>query len=124
MDRSHLYYILKHSPNAIANIKGSFDYPNIEGRAAFYQIHEGVIVYTEITGLPYSENNPFTVHGYHIHEGTECAGNDEDPFSAAEGHFNPTNEPHPYHAGDLPPLFGNYGNACNAVYTSRLMLMI
>ena len=46
-------------------------------------------------------------------------GTPEDPFALAEGHYNPDNCPHPYHAGDLPPLFGNKGIAWSAFLTDR-----
>ena len=34
-------------------------------------------------------------------------------------HYNPQGCPHPYHAGDLPPLFGNQGYAFSAFVTDR-----
>lgn len=33
--------------------------------------------------------------------GSLCKGNDNDPFSDAGTHYNPSGCPHPYHAGDL-----------------------
>ena len=57
--------------------------------------------------------------GIHIHEGTSCTGNETDPFADAKGHYNPNNCAHPYHAGDLPPVFSNKGSAFNAVLTNR-----
>lgn len=43
-------------------------------------------------------------HGIHLHEAGRCESQDDTPFSAAGGHFNPGNMPHPYHAGDLGNL--------------------
>ena len=34
-------------------------------------------------------------------------------------HDNPQHCPHPYHAGDLPPLFGAHGFAFSACLTDR-----
>ncbi|NLF57432.1 MAG: superoxide dismutase family protein, partial [Candidatus Hydrogenedens sp.] len=59
------------------------------------------------------------VFGFHIHEGNACTGNASDPFAATGGHFNPQSCPHPQHAGDLPPLFGNNGYAWSSVLTDR-----
>lgn len=39
--------------------------------------------------------------------------------SNAGAHYNPAHCMHPYHAGDLPPLFGNQGMAVSMVLTSR-----
>ena len=59
------------------------------------------------------------VFGFHIHEGNACTGNENDPFANAGGHYNPTNCPHPYHAGDLPPLFSNNGYAFMSVLINK-----
>lgn len=64
----------------------------------------------------------FRIYAYHIHSGAKCTGNAEDPFKDTLQHFNPQNNGHPYHAGDLPPLFGNYGFAWNAVFTARFKI--
>ena len=42
-------------------------------------------------------------------------------FASAGGHYNPKNCPHPAHAGDLPPLFGNQGYAWQGFYTERFI---
>lgn len=120
--KSKLNYILRNYPDAVAHIKGSEDYPEIKARVEFYIVRDGVLVYTEAGNLPTSENKPFRVFAYHIHEGKQCAGDAEDPFADAKSHYNPTDEDHPYHAGDLPPLFSNYGYAWNIVLTSRFNL--
>ncbi len=49
------------------------------------------------------------IFGFHIHEGTRCSGTSVDHFADAGSHYNPSNCPHPMHAGDLPPLFVNNG---------------
>ena len=119
MHKYYLNHIMRAKPQAEAMIKGSNHYPNIIGRTTFYQLREGVIVYTQVTGLPHDKDNPFGVHGFHIHEGEICDGRENDPFALSGGHYNPLDKLHPYHAGDLPPLFANYGYAWNAVFTAR-----
>ena len=59
------------------------------------------------------------IFGMHIHSGGVCCGNHEDPFADALGHDNPDNCQHPFHAGDLPPLFGNDGHALSVFLTDR-----
>lgn len=49
-------------------------------------------------------------------------GNQNDPFPLTGSHYNPDNCPHPYHAGDLPPLFGNRGIAWSAFLTNRFQV--
>lgn len=44
------------------------------------------------------------------------------PFDKTGDHYNPTNEQHPQHAGDLIPLMGNQGYAWLAFYDKRLMI--
>ena len=38
------------------------------------------------------------------------------------GHFNPLDCPHPYHAGDMPPLFSVNGNAFLCFMTDRFKI--
>ncbi len=42
-----------------------------------------------------------------------------DAFPNSHTHYNPHNCPHPYHAGDMPPLFGSNGYAFLTFVTSR-----
>ena len=107
---------LRFRPNALADIEGNSFYPDIEGKVKFYQTEKGVIVKAEIKGLPRTKTNIFT---FHIHAGESCTGNRQNPFSDTGGHYNPTNMPHPMHAGDLPPLFSNDGFAWQAFLTNR-----
>lgn len=93
---------------ATAKISGSDKYKNIDGKVVFEQTNNGVLVTARIYGLPHSEDKCKNgVFGFHIHEGGSCSGNENDPFSDAMSHYNPQKCPHPYHAGDLPPLFEN-----------------
>jgi len=105
---------------AVANIKGSPLYPNLHGRVIFKQEDYGVIVTAEIYGLPINNQKcASNIFAFHIHEGPTCTGNSTDPFFDAGSHYNPKNCPHPAHAGDLPPLFGNDGYAYLSTLTNR-----
>jgi Cu-Zn family superoxide dismutase len=113
----------KNLNEAYAIIKGGESYPQVSGTVNFSQMSNGVLVTAKINGLP----NQSTccrcgVFGFHIHEGISCSGNEEDEFADAKGHYNPNGCPHPYHAGDLPALFGNNGYAYMSVLTSRFYL--
>jgi Cu-Zn family superoxide dismutase len=59
------------------------------------------------------------IFAVHIHEGTSCTGNETDPFANAMTHFNLNDCGHPYHAGDMPPLFENEGYALSVFVTNR-----
>lgn len=112
--------ILHGIPQAIVDISGSPDYPQITGTVRLYQSKSGVIVYADIRNLPDTETPcQKKIFGFHIHSGTACTGDEMDPFSAAMSHYNPDNCMHPYHAGDLPPLFGNHGIAVSVFLTDR-----
>lgn len=107
------------SKTASADIRGSSLYPGIHGSVDFKQTAEGVLVTADIYGLPCGKGCPFDVFAFHVHSGTSCSGNAADPFADADGHYNPQNRQHPYHAGDLPPLFSNDGHAFMTVLTER-----
>ena len=125
MERNiHSYVaLLLHKPSTCAVIKGSEKYPNISGIVRFYQLRNGVLVATEINGLPYSDSIcKNQIYGLHIHSGNKCDGDMIDPLSEAMTHYNPNNCLHPFHVGDLPPLFGNHGYAFSAFATDRFTL--
>ncbi len=105
--------------SAIAEVNGSVEYPEIHGYVSFDETNKGVMVTAAVKGLPYGKDCKSGIFGLHIHDGTSCTGNSTDPFADANGHYNPKNCPHPYHAGDLPPLFGNKGSAYMSVITDR-----
>lgn len=118
--KARLFSVLGGRPQAVADITGSGDYPELAGRMRLYQTNEGVVVFTEVRGLPRGELPcQGQVFGFHIHEGTCCCGGVEDPFSEAMAHYNPDGCEHPGHAGDLPPLFGNNGFALSLFLTDR-----
>ena len=100
-------------PRAVARIRGGRDYPTICGNVWFSQRCDGVLVEAELFGLPRTESGFFA---FHIHEGGDCRG---DGFADIGGHFNPGGAAHPNHAGDLPPLLGDFGKAFLKVLTGR-----
>ncbi len=105
---------------ATALVRGAQSHPAIKGNVRFRQLANGVLVTAQIYRLPHSEalcsGGGF---GVHIHEGGSCTGNGEDEFADVKGHYNPNDCQHPYHAGDLPPLFENNGYAYMSVLTNR-----
>lgn len=117
---SDILSVLYGKPQAVANITGSMNYPTLSGAVRLYQTHPGVIVLTEVHGMPQSDRPcQKRIFGFHIHEGTNCGGDMDDPFADTMGHYNPNGCEHPYHAGDLPPLFGNNGIAISLFLTNQ-----
>lgn len=112
--------LFKSVPNSIAIIKGSSEYPDIKGTLKLYQTDTGVFAVTLVYGLP---DMPKTcqrpIFALHIHSGDACTGNQTDPFANAKVHYNPQNCPHPYHSGDMPPLFSSGSFAWSAFFTDR-----
>ena len=109
---------LEDTPSAVAVLKGSAAYPSIRGEVRLFETTEGIVVVADVKGLP-MQAECGGVFGFHIHEGAGCGGDD---FAETLGHYNPKNCPHPYHAGDLPPLFSNQREAWMAVWTDRFTL--
>lgn len=112
--------VLRRKPNAVAEVKGSADLPQLSGLVSFYQTNAGVIVCAEIIGLAKSEDLcGGRIFAFHIHDGDECTGSADDPFANAGKHLDPNGCAHPYHAGDLPPLFESSGLALCVFLTDR-----
>jgi len=103
--------------NAVAYVMGGPLRPQISGVVFFRDTIGGTWVSVQITGLPdykpaTATESPVGPHGFHVHENGVCeVGDPNDPFLAAGGHWNPTNQPHGNHAGDFPVLFSNHGRA-------------
>ena len=115
-----LLAMLGQQPHARACIRGSEEYADLTGCVRFYQTRWGVLVSAEVWGLPTSDEKcGSSVFAFHIHRGESCTGNESDPFADALTHYDPGDCPHPHHAGDLPPLFGNNGYAFQTVLTDR-----
>ena len=101
-------------PEASAEVSGDNRHPEIKGRIEFY----GVVA--EVSGLTEAGTGQEQgFYGFHIHEGASCTGKQSDSFANTGGHYNPGNKSHPQHAGDLPPLLSDAGEAWMSVYTSR-----
>lgn len=117
---NNLCAIITRRPDAVAFLNGGEKYKEIRGQVFFYELSDSVIVRAEVSGLP-EENgtcqNP--IFAFHIHEGTQCSGISEDPFANAGMHYNPDHCQHPYHAGDMPPLFSVDGSAVLLFLTNR-----
>ncbi|MGO1469506.1 MAG: superoxide dismutase family protein [Tissierella sp.] len=110
---------------AHARMMGSKYAPHLCGNVYFYAVEEGTEVFVEIWGLPLyqpatDKNAPISPFGFHVHEVGLCQGKDSDsPFTSAKGHYNPDDQPHGNHAGDLPVLFSNNGYARMSFFTDK-----
>ena len=100
--------------DAVAQITGSLDAPQLSGCVKFYQENGSVLIVAEIFGLPTKSRTGF--FGLHIHQGSTCIGAD---FYETRNHYNPAEQVHPEHAGDLPPLLRCNGSAYLSVKTDR-----
>ena len=108
---------------AKANIKGGKKYPKINGVVTFREVKNGVLVTAKVNGLPQSSDScTGRFFGFHIHEGSSCSGTISDEFANAKTHLNPTNCPHPFHMGDLPPLIENNGYAHMTVLINQFKI--
>lgn len=100
-------------PDAVARIRGGMEAPQLSGCVQFYQEKGRVLLVASICGLPENETG---FYGFHIHQGGTCSGAE---FPGTGSHYNPTDQPHPTHAGDLPPLLQFRGNAYLSFRTDR-----
>ena len=108
---------------ASADVKGGPAYPALHGTVELYDTASGVLVLAWMQGLPHpSDPCAAPVFAFHIHDGVACTGNEADPFANAGTHYDPKSCPHPYHAGDMPPLFGAGGYAFSAFLTTRFRI--
>lgn len=109
--------LANNSPQAAAWVTGGDAAPELSGLVKFYATpYEGVLVEAEIFGLPDIRVQGATAfYAMHIHESGDCSQN----FTRTGEHYNPSVQPHPYHAGDLLPLMGNQGYAWSAFYDKR-----
>jgi Cu-Zn family superoxide dismutase len=113
------------SRTAYAVIKGGPLAPNLRGFCVFIDVGNGTEILVEISGLPpYRPGSggrpPVGPHGFHIHDRGNCsAGDPDDPFQGAGGHWNPDDQPHGNHPGDFPVLFSNRGYFRMSFFTDR-----
>ena len=108
-----------------ARIQGGQLAPDINGIVTFQEVTGGTQVTATIYGLPdyqpaQNGQAPIGPFGFHIHEHGNCSTNDpSSAFALTGGHWNPTNQPHGNHAGDLPVLFSNHGFSQMTYFTDR-----
>lgn len=115
-----LSFVRRRKPDAVAVLAGSLAYPGIRGEVLFWETPGGVLVVTEVGGLPTMDARcEAPIFAFHIHDGDSCEDASDAPFPMSGTHYNPWGCPHPYHAGDLPPLFGVQGNAFSAFLSGR-----
>lgn len=107
--------MINDKPDAFACVMGE----NIEGTVCLYRYHQGTILVYEINGLPQVDKNKGGFFGFHIHEGETCQNDTHIPYEKTLGHFNPNDSDHPFHLGDLPPLFATKGVAWGIVYIDK-----
>lgn len=111
-------------PAAVAFMRGNDGNPDITGTVKFYRTsYYGVLVEAEIYGLPDSmdtsnDKQTSNFYAFHIHE----IGNCIEPFNQTGEHFNPTEQLHPFHAGDMPPLLSSFGFAWTVFYDERFTI--
>ena len=120
MQHIHKYsYISSERPALIGTIRGGLGHEDVNGTAAVFWLPDSVYFEVQLYGLPKSE-----VLGLHIHDGFVC-GAAENGFAEAGTHLSVCPDEtwcdrHPYHAGDLPPLFTDEdGTAILGVYLDR-----
>ena len=117
---NYLKRILSRKPDARAEVAGGTSYPKIRGTVYFYEVSGGVLLMVSVKGLPHNVDVcKSRIFGFHVHEGAPCTGTAADQFANAGGHYNPHGCEHPWHAGDLPPLFENRGQAFMVFLTDR-----
>ncbi len=120
------------TPAATAWVRGGSLAPNLSGMVHFYRTpYAGVLVEAEFFNLPNrSVPGATAFYAFHIHQDGVC---DREPPSAAQnqaggdfmsagGHYNPSSQPHPSHAGDMLPLLGNEGYGWMAFYDKRFTI--
>lgn len=117
---SFLELLTYERPDAAAWVTGNAAHPRLSGLVKFYRTsYGGVLVEAEIFGLPnITGQGSSNFYAMHIHEFGNCSGN----FEKTGSHYNPADQPHPEHAGDLLPLLGNQGYAWSAFYDKRFTI--
>ncbi len=120
MQHIHNYSYIQHErPALIGTIRGGLGHEDINGTTAVFWLPDALYLETQLYGLPKSE-----VFGFHIHDGILC-GTVDSGFTEAGKHLSLCPDEtwcnqHPYHAGDLPPVFSDAdGNAVFGVYLDK-----
>ncbi len=104
-------------PAAVAKMSGGTEYPDINGVVKFYESpYSGLIIEVEVSGLPVLIHGTPVFFAFHIHEDGDCTND----FANTGGHYNPEEQMHPAHLGDMPPLISGDGYAWMCFYDSCL----
>lgn len=111
-----LMTIINERPCAYAIVHGQDE---INGTVCFYAYLKGSVIIYEINHLPQAKKCQGGIFAFHIHEGNSCQNDTNVPYEKTGGHYNPQNCEHPYHLGDLPPLFATKGKAWGMVYIDK-----
>lgn len=112
-----MFEVMKEPPVACAHLTGSSELPNLTGDVFLYPFLEGTLVVADVTGIPFSG-----FYGFHVHQHGPCVmGEGYTGYHNVGLHYSPTEQPHPYHAGDLPVLMAYKGHAFMIVYTDRFV---
>ncbi len=130
MDINSSYNFVRKTSNQESNIIGAWIRggqlaADINGIVTFQEDNGGTLVTATIYGLPdfkpaQNGKAPIGPFGFHIHEHGNCNPGDlNSSFALAGGHWNPTNQPHGNHAGDLPVLFSNHGYSQMTFFTDK-----
>ena len=123
MQHIHKYSYIEHErPALLGTLKGGQGHENIDGTASVFWLPDAVYFEIQLYGLPASD-----VFGLHIHDGIVC-GPADSGFTESGSHLSLCPEGtwcdrHPYHAGDLPPLFSDQnGDAVMGVYLDKAVV--
>ncbi len=88
---------------------------NVRGEVYFYEKKDGVEIKLKVKNLA-----PNSKHGFHIHEKGDCSAEDA---TSAGGHWNPSNEEHPKHLGDLGNIQADEKGEVNTkIFTNRFFI--
>ncbi len=119
MQHIHDYSYMEYErPALLGRLNGGLGHEEISGTAAVFWLPDALYLEAQFEGLPASE-----VFGFHIHDGVVCTA--ENGFTDAGSHLDLCGEGlwcgrHPYHAGDLPPIFSDAGgSAVMGVYLDK-----
>ena len=120
MNRKNIFplTLLNEPPIAFAHLYGSTTYPEISGIVNFYPSNTapGLLIEAEFNNLPNTTSYSPRFMGLHIHENGDCSAS----FENTGAHYNPTGANHPYHLGDLLPVFNSNGYSYFLFFNSFL----
>ena len=113
IDREVVTITINRSRSAKAIVQGYGEYRALYGEVLFLPRKNMVLVSASISGFP-KDRSMF--HGFHIHKGESCTGIG---LADTKGHYDPKQQTHPFHAGDLPPLLSYGSSAYLSFRTNR-----